>query len=184
MPYAVTLRLDSRGKREVERLWRLIDASGVAPSIANIGYAPHVTLSRHETLDPLAVSDLLDGFAAGMPPIDVRIDRLACFTEPTHVLWLGIEPTDSLAAFHAALRQLLPNAQWHPHTEAGRWVPHVTLVTAIPSATVLTKLEAAVSDLFQPFAARLDRLDLVRFPPLEVLNSLRLAGAHAVRGRH
>jgi len=59
-----------------------------------------------------------------------------------------------------------------PYYQIGRYVPHVTLASdlADPAAAV-----AALVPLPLPIAATLDRLDVVRFRPVEVLESHILA---------
>ena len=184
MPYAITLTLDDRGADRVRKLWRSIDESGLAKSTANLKYAPHVTLTRHGDLDTLATSDLLESFAAGLPALTLRIDRLAAFERPAPVLFLGIHDNTELKAFHARLASLVAATKPDEQTKPDQWVPHVTLTAGMPAGRKRGELEALVAKLFQPFDARLDHLDLVRFPPVAIVNSIALGGRHAVNHVH
>lgn len=184
MPYAVTLKLDEAGAAEVRRLWRVLDDSGVARSVAMLDYPPHITLSRHDVLDPLATADLLEGFAAGLPPVNVMIERLATFTRPSNVLWAGPAEHTELGAFHSRLRRLLAAHAWDPQTEVQQWVPHITLTTSVADAAALERASKLVAPAFRAFAARLVELELVRFPPVTVVASFELGGLHATGSLH
>ncbi len=188
MPYAVTLTLDPQSSAEVRRLWQAIDASGLAQSIAGLDYAPHVTLSRFADLDAITTADLIETFAAGLPALPVRIDRLATFENPSPVLFLGLVPDPALIAFHARLDGLLaktlPSTTADPQTRSGQWIPHVTLTMALPSGPQRNELQMRVADAFTPFDARLVALDLVRFPPVTVLDTALLDGRHAAAKLH
>jgi 2'-5' RNA ligase len=178
MPYATTLRLDHAGSLAVERLWKAIDASGIAKSTAHLGYDPHITLSRHDDLDPLDAADALDQFVAGFAPIPVEITHVGSFEAPTPVVWLAPARQPSLLALHAALRKLFAGPAWHPHTEPSTWTPHITLATAIPDAPAFARVQDIVATAFEPFETILDRVDLVRFPPVQILETAPLTGSH------
>jgi 2'-5' RNA ligase len=178
MPYAVTLTLDDLAATRVRRLWRIVDDSGHAPSVANLDYPPHVTLARFQDLDPLTTADVIDTFAAGLSALTVHIDRLATFERPSPVLFLGTAENDALLAFHARLAALLGDANADPHTRSGHWVPHVTLSTALPEGDARLRLQRTIADAFKPFDATLAKIELVRFPPVRVLNTTPLDGRH------
>ncbi len=65
---------------------------------------------------------------------------------------------------HAALPGLTPHAHYRPDA----WMPHVTLSGALadPAAAL-----ALLLPLWRPVTGRLDRVDLVRFRPVDVLYS-------------
>lgn len=184
MPYAVTLRLDMTGARAVEALWQAIDASGIARSVSVLGYDPHITLARQADLDPLATADLLDQFAAGLAPIEIEMTAVGIFEHPTPVVWLATAENSALHALHRSLRGLFPSAAWHPQTEPAAWQPHIALVTEIADAQAFQRIQAFVAERFTPFACRLDRLELVRFPPVHVLESIPLEGAYTAGRAH
>ena len=184
MPYAVTLRLDPVGARAVEVLWNAIDASGIARSVSMLGYDPHITLARQADLDPLQTADLLDQFAAGLASIDVEITTFGVFEQPTPVVWLAPAECAALRALHTSLRSLFLSAPWHPHTEPAQWQPHVSLATEIADQRTFERLQSFVAERFEPFACRLDRLELVRFPPVHVLESIPLEGAFVAARAH
>ncbi len=180
MPYAITLTLDEKSGTKVRKLWQSIEDSGLAKSVAGLKYEPHITLARHSDLDPIATADLLDSFAAGLPAITVVVDRLAAFERPTPVLFLGIKDNPELRAFHTRLTPLIIGTGADAHTaETIAWVPHITLTTSLPKSQKRADLENLVAHAFEAFEARLDRLDLVRFPPVAILNTAPLGGRHA-----
>lgn len=178
MPYAITLTLDEKSGAKVRKIWRCIEDSGLAKSVAGLKYEPHITLARHVDLDPIATADLLDSFAAGLPAITISVDRLAAFERPTPVLFLGLKDSRELRTFHTRLTPLIIGTGADPNAEAISWVPHVTLTTSMPKGQKRADLENLVAHAFEAFEARLDRLDLVRFPPVAILNTALLGGRH------
>jgi 2'-5' RNA ligase len=181
MPLAIVLCLDPPGAGEIGRLWQLVDASGLARSAAALGYPPHVTLARCEALDVEATSPLLEAFIAGIAAPRVPMARVGAFREPAHVIWIGPDPLPLLVDMHRALHGLV-REPWHPHTEPNAWVPHVTI--AITPAEQHEAVGRLVGDAFQPFWCSLARLELVRFPPVEVLGSWALATEAAPKRLH
>ena len=176
MPYAITLTLDDKSSAKVRKLWRKIDDSGLAKSVTGLNYAPHVTLARHVDLDPLATADVLDSFAAGLPAVTILIDRLAAFERPAPVMFLGLKDNPELRAFHARITPLIIGNSSEGKPEKDIWVPHVTLTTGMPKGQKRTDLEQLVAHEFSAFEARLVGLELVRFPPVAILNSAVLGG--------
>jgi len=59
-----------------------------------------------------------------------------------------------------------------PHYRSNAWVPHVTVSGTLADPT---RALAALLPLWQPLSGILDRVELVRFRPVEILQS------HALR---
>jgi hypothetical protein len=76
-----------------------------------------------------------------------------------------------LLSLHAAVADSLPNLPIHPHYRRNAWVAHVTLTGALsdPGAAL-----AALLPLWRPMTGCLFQADIVRFRPVEVLQSRTL----------
>jgi 2'-5' RNA ligase len=88
------------------------------------------------------------------------------------VIWVAPVVTEQLLARHATLyAALVPNSV-DPHYHPGAWVPHVTLSQGAQS--VAHAIEVASSVWPGPIRGCGDRVDLVRFRPVEILCSKAL----------
>ena len=103
-------------------------------------------------------------------------DTATASTVTTHVATeiLGI-PVAALLDRHAALCAALPAA--HPNYRPGAWIPHVTLADDVTAGTVGAGIDL-VAERFHPFTAILDRVELLRFPPITLLWHAHLAAAN------
>jgi hypothetical protein len=87
-------------------------------------------------------------------------------------LFLAPVVTSALLERHAALLTSLVGEPTDPHYECCRFVPHVTPASHLADPAMAV---AALNPLPLPITAVLDRLDVVRFRPVEVLESHILA---------
>ena len=168
MPVAVTFRLDRVAAEQVDRLSRLLAERGISRYRDRLGYPPHVTLVRREDLERDPALRVLRRFAAQLAPHPIRLEALSCFPDDRSVLWLA-------PAFDAELRilqqrlytDLAPFLCEPMHCEPRSWVPHITLAAGL-SAGEASAAMTLLSPESQPIAGVLDRIELVRFPPVEV----------------
>lgn len=177
MAQAVTLRLDGSGCGRVEALWRALATRGVDDSRLTLGYAPHVTLAVFPDEVPVGeLTEALRALARSFGPVPLRFYGYGVF--PGHggpdVVWLSPMPTDRLRALQTALCVTLHGRKPMPHWEPATWVPHVTLAEG--PGVAARALEALCPLWDGPFAASCDRVELVRFPPVRVLEGLPLDG--------
>lgn len=175
MPYAITLRFDEATAPPVTAMWRGLAARGASDDAARLGYAPHITLAvLPDTADTARLLDAASDLARQAGPLDLSFPGVGFFPGTPAVMFLAPAPTRALLAWHDALLTRLAGETIDPHYQPGHWVPHVTL------AKDLTHPAAAFAVLDPwplPVAARLDRLEVVRFRPVHVLASHLLAGA-------
>lgn len=170
MPYALTLKsLDPRADA-LERLCEAAARFEAEPSMAALGYAPHITLAIYDEIDIGALSDLAGRIARAWPVQHLRFRAVRHFEGPPHVLWAEPDNAPALFAMHAAIHDAIDPARCRPHYRPAAWVPHCSLATAIPDAGLQPALNWAVSqriDLCVTFGA----IDCVAFPPVEILCS-------------
>ena len=86
---------------------------------------------------------------------------------------MGSSNRDALVlARHAAMQAALPDLAVHAHYRVGSWVPHVTLAGALNDPG---RALSVLLPLWRPVTGFLNQLDLVRFRPVEVLQSYSLS---------
>jgi len=181
MPLAVTLRLDAASAAPVEALWRGLAEAGVDDDCLRLGYPPHLTLGIWpEEVAPVATLEAaMLWLAEECPALPVAFSGLGVFPGAPAVLYAAPVPNAALLACHAALAEALPGVDCHPHCRPGHWVPHVTLGQATSAARAV---EVLLPLWPGPVQGWLDRLELVRFRPVEVLRSLVLRAAPTPAG--
>ncbi len=172
MAYAFCLRLDAETEAAVATLWRALATGGAGDDMVRLGYAPHVSLA---VLDDEPLRSAVDAALAilrGDADFGVQIGGAGRF-EGTSIVWLSVEGR-ALAGLHRRLLGQLPVDQVRAHYRAGAWVPHVTLQMMGDAKRAL-----AIARERWPVgrAARVVGLELVRFPPIQVLDRIALGGA-------
>ena len=171
MPLAVTLRLDSVSADDVRRLLATLAAQGIADDVLRLDYAPHVTLAVvPDAIGAAALQAAVAGLA--IPALAVEIPGFGVFAGPPAVLWLAPVATAALLHWQAALVAGLGAVD--PHYRPGSWVPHVTLAQALPGLAAAGTALAALAACWRPINGWLDRIEVLRFRPVEVLSSREL----------
>ncbi|HEY0419112.1 MAG TPA: 2'-5' RNA ligase family protein [Acetobacteraceae bacterium] len=170
MPYAVTLRLDDASAARIQALTETLADRGFAggPSV----YPPHVTLGLYgDEADAEALAASVATLGASWRPLRVHLAAIGIFPGSPCTLWLLPVTTSALLVRHA---QLVGRHTAHPHYASGAWVPHVTLLQRLAGPEEAGAALAASAALWQPHAALLDRVELVRFHPVEIVASCSL----------
>jgi 2'-5' RNA ligase len=166
VPLAVTLRVDDRA---AERLDALRLAARDATDPPHHGYPPHLTLAVVPEDTVAAAEAALRRLSDGWDRLPLRIAGLGAFPAPVPVLWAAPVVTAELLARQEALCNALAGVPIDPHYRPGAWVPHVTLGEG-------RDLGDASLARHGPIEARLERVELVAFPPPAVLRTEMLAG--------
>lgn len=168
MSIAVTLRMQAQDAGPVVALMQRLADAGIARDQLDLGYGPHLTLAVWDEarigIDP----DALGRIAADRDAPACVLSAVAFFPG---VIWLAPAACARLLALHDAVTAAWPDPV--AHYRRGAWTPHVTLSAGIADpAAALT----ALGPLPLPLPARFDRLECVRFPPVQVLRSVPLRG--------
>jgi 2'-5' RNA ligase len=163
MPYAVTLRLDANAAAHVRRLQAVLAADDL------VEYAPHVTLAVYPDDSRIdALQRTVEALVAQWSALPVEFAALGVFPGPESVLWVAPVVTAELLRRNAELVAALPAAS--PHYRGGGWVPHVTLAQPLAEDRAAAAI-AALVPVWQPFSGLLDRVDIVHFMPVQMLES-------------
>jgi len=182
MTYAVTLPLDVDAAARVRALWDALSTAGFVNHAERLGYEPHLTLALLDDVsDTAGLCQIVSDISADWPAMRLSLSAVATFPSDPVTLWLAPTVTAALLGLHAALCAALPAA--HPNYRPGAWIPHVTLADDVTSGTLGAGIEL-VAERFQSFTVILDRVDLLRFPPITLLWRAPLAAAHTHRALH
>ena len=172
MPLAITLRFDPDSAASIGRLWDALAEAGIDRDRQALGYSAHVTLAIYP--DEASVSMLVaavERVARLWTPIPITMFGFGVFPGPPAILFAAPVTTPALLDRQKVLTDALSDLSVHPHYQRNRWVPHVTLSGPLRDAGIAL---AALLPLWQQVAGRLDRVDIVRFRPVEVLRSWSL----------
>jgi 2'-5' RNA ligase len=169
MAFAVTLRLDPVSAASIEEVRRAVATDSNDTDPLHVCYAPHVTLAIYPDDTALdSLRDAVEQLAGQWRALPVTLSALGIFPGPTPVIWAAPVVTSALLVRRAAIHVARPELPAHQHYRADTWVPHVTLAGAVQDAGPVL---SALLRIWQPVTGVLDRVELVHFPPVEVLES-------------
>lgn len=138
-------------------------------------YGPHVSLAVCDGRPPDGMEAALGRLAGMQSPVVITVSGPAVFVGDVMTVYAVVTPTVDLLACHRAVHDTLALTGGHAVYAPGHWVPHCTLAINVPRDRLGAALAKAADDL-QPLSATLDRLELVTFPPVEVVVSRPIAG--------
>ncbi|WP_428483800.1 2'-5' RNA ligase family protein [Rhodopila sp.] len=168
----MTLRFDSICAASVEEMWRILAKDSIDTGLYHLCYPPHITLAIFP--DEVSGEVLQAAFAqitAVWQALPVTLNGLGIFPGSPSVLWAVPVVTRELLDLHAMVCDTLPDVTIHPHYQPSFWIPHVTLSRAVENPD---RAIAALLPGWHSISGFLDQADLVRFHPLEVVQSQAL----------
>jgi 2'-5' RNA ligase len=145
-----------------------------APSMAGLGYPPHVTLAVYECIREEQLRDALHHVFDNQSSISLRFNRLSCFEQPNLVVWAAPEPCQPLMRVHAAIHELIDPASCEVHYRPNNWVPHCTLATGI-TETYKSEAITLANESMEAFEVTFDSADCVQFSPIRIIEELSLS---------
>jgi 2'-5' RNA ligase len=173
MPLAVTLRLDDKTAVPVERMWRALAEQTGDDDALQLGYAPHLTLAVLPGANEIAeIEKASFELADNWDALPFTLAGFGIFPARSPAIWIAPVATEPLLARHEALCAALAPNPIDPHYRPGAWVPHITLSQGV--RRVGPAVEAALSFWSGPIRGWADKVDLVRFRPVEILRSKTL----------
>ena len=172
MPYAITLCLDPGSAAVIEGLWQTLARSGLDTDRDHLGYAPHITVGIYPDGAPAdRLQAVVAQFARQWSPLAVTLSGFGVFPGPSSILWVAPVVTAEMLARHLALQTALSDLAGDAHYHPGAWMPHITLSGVLhdPGPAL-----SALASGWRPLRGQLERLELVRFRPIERLSSYDL----------
>ncbi|MGC4799061.1 2'-5' RNA ligase family protein [Micromonospora saelicesensis] len=119
----------------VRAVWGRLAAAGLPSLARNIHPTnrPHLTLAAVDEFPPGVEHRLTDLFDAALP-VPVTLDRVVVLDGSAPLVWL-VRPTPALTALHAAVWDVLAEADGHrPWHAPDAWVPHLSLALRFRNA--------------------------------------------------
>jgi len=168
LPYAFNLALDPETANEIERIYARLAALQVPDRDLITQYGPCVTLLV--VADGVSAEIVTKVLAWKLPALGALP---VTFTEPCIIpgappaLSLRASPTDGLLALHDAIYTELPEAEVHLHYRPAYWQPHLKLANVPGDQAVAAGLIAALAAEWRPLSGRLDRLEVMHYPPVQ-----------------
>jgi 2'-5' RNA ligase len=171
MPFAITLGLDAAAAQCVEAMWRTLASRDASDDAVQLGYPPHLTLAVFADESSQARLVAAARGVMARPGLPITLVSLGLFPGTPSALFLAPVVTPALLAMHAEILAAVDGEPIEPHYQCGHWVPHITLAKDLthPAAAV-----AALDPLLLPIDGLLDRIEVVRFRPVEILASHQL----------
>ncbi|TXI11489.1 MAG: 2'-5' RNA ligase family protein, partial [Rhizobium sp.] len=110
---------------------------------------------------------------ANVRPLSVEFSGIDHFPNEMLVLWA--RPTDErvLKRIHRAIHGEIDPALCHEHYRPDRWQPHCTVAMKIPASAAERALAWAKATP-AGFTLVFDVVDCVSFPPVEIINEVKL----------
>lgn len=168
MAIALTLCLDSEAAKRVDSLCAALAERGISDYAARLGYRPHLTLLRGTEIDMATVLPGLRDFAADLNALAVRLDALSVFAGDSPVLWLALSDNPPLSRAQAGLYEVVSSSVTGKiYSDPDTWIPHVTLAEGLTDAALVAAMDV-LTPSFGPIDGQLNRLELVRFPPVHI----------------
>ena len=169
MGVALTLKATGQSAQLIRDLWQRVGKFETAPSMATLGYAPHISFLVCDQADPDELAQIALPILREMPRLAVTFSRLEWFLAPRRVLWAAPDEQSvaSLLAAHAALHGALPDLRCQPHYALGNWIPHCTLGLAF-SDVHRPAAEQFANQALPPTNVVFDTADVITFPPVTV----------------
>ncbi|TNC09563.1 2'-5' RNA ligase family protein [Methylobacterium terricola] len=174
MGFAISLRSDHPSAGTVRALWRDAAPFEERPSMARLGYPPHITLAIYDDgVREDEARDALDHACRDLPALRLTFDAIRTFEGPPLVLWAAPRPDPMLYAAHAAIHAVIDPAGCRPHYRPGAWIPHCSLATQVRHECRDDALAFAHAPR-AAFEVIFDALDCIAFPSLMPLALRRL----------
>ena len=173
MAHAISLKAVNDTADPIRALWQEVARFESRPSMAALGYPPHLTLAVYDDIPLVQVSDALREAFAGRWALRLTFTRLRFFDDPL-VLWVEPSPSADLTSAHARVHACIDPQLCHPRYRPGAWVPHCTLGTQI----LAKHREEAIAFADRPipsFEVVFDVADCVSFAPVVVMAEQPLA---------
>jgi len=168
VPYAFNLTPDPETANEIERIYARLAVLRVPDHDLVTQYGPCVTLLV--VTNQVSAEVITKVLAWKLPALSTSP---VTFTEPwvmpgaPPTLSLRASPTDELLALHDAIYTELPEAEVHLHYRPAYWQPHLTLANVPGGPVAAAGLVAALASGWQPLSGWLDRLEVMRYPPVQ-----------------
>jgi 2'-5' RNA ligase len=176
MPFAVTMRLDDGAADRIRKMWLNLSRIGLALDCLVPRNEPHVTLAVLESYDDVEeLRSIVVSFAPGLSQVTLEFHAIGVYLGLGSALCLLATPNIAMLKMQEKLVRQLRNGRVGLHYTAGNWTPHVTLSREIHQVELIAKGIEMLAGTWEPLVCVARRLELVRYLPVSVLETVPLA---------
>ncbi|MCB8838158.1 2'-5' RNA ligase family protein [Aurantimonas sp. VKM B-3413] len=164
-----------RSSEAAPAFWRTVERASeleIEPSVATLGYPPHLTLVRYDDVDQKRLEEALHAFH-GVRAFSLKFHHMRIFKGDVSVLWLAPCPDSRLLEVHAKVQAMVGDDRCDPHYCEGTWLPHCTLAASIPRSRQ-TEAEALANEPIEPIEITFDEAEALEWPPIRSIRRQRL----------
>ncbi|TCU17191.1 2'-5' RNA ligase superfamily protein [Rhizobium sullae] len=173
MPHGISLKCSNETALPIVELWHEAATFEPAPSMKALDYPPHITLAIYEDFVPDESIGVLSRIFGTQPAVTVTFSGIRYFQNEFLVLWARPVSNDRLQQLHAAIHSEIDPTLCREYYRPSCWEPHCTIAMKIPRSMFEPAINWAEEKRAE-FSVTFDAVDIVRFPPVEVLSEVRL----------
>lgn len=173
----VELGFDTDTETAIRTLWARLARAGFEGTPARSGVQPHISLLSAAQMDARRMDETLQRLAQTEPRLPVAFSHLGVFAGPDgFVLFLGVTPTARLIRLQQTIyTAAIPHARRiSPFTEPDSVDFHCTLAIGLDRRGVAQAV-SAVAAAGWPAKGRGERMDLMGYPPAQIVARARMA---------
>jgi 2'-5' RNA ligase len=175
MPISITIPLNDDAADVVREIWHRLSRIGLALDCLVPVNKPHITLAVLQKDSPLLrLRETLHANGKERSCLEVPIPLVGIFPGATSSICLLPTKTPQLATLHQNLVDKISPSNILSHYHPVHWIPHVTLSRNIRDAKLAAAGLQCVLDFWEPIQLRLNAIEIVRFLPVETLESVQL----------
>lgn len=164
MAFGVSLLFNSEIADEIGDHWIRLDKAGIASSMLDLIYPPHVTLAVYDELHVNAAIASLDRIFGNIEQMSATLTGLSTFGPGSGVCYAALAPSPDLMRLHASVVGAIGET-CRLHYRPGRWTPHCTLATGMTDDNTIRARELLDGD-WQSLTGVFRAASLVEFVPV------------------
>ncbi len=175
MSVSVELNFDSVSEKYVQGLWNVLHGPGLGDRLLELQYTPHLSLGVWDEVELPVLLDVVKRFAREIHDFPLHFSTLGQFYGKEGVVFCAPVFTQDLWNAHSYLHRHTINLRQgaQVHYLPNRWVPHCTLGRSL-SIQEKAEAMALLNQSFSPFTARIHRISLVSYYPIQEHLALQL----------
>jgi 2'-5' RNA ligase len=135
---------------DVRRLWQRFEREFGCRAVQEFGH-PDLAFQGGQCTDQSALRAEISLWASAVDPLEIEINGVGCFENPSPVVFLSVVPTPELQRIHCDLNRIVAHhcTELFPEYLPERWVPHVTIAMQDITVDVMRRALAEF-DGYQP----------------------------------
>lgn len=173
MPFALSMKATGPTAARIRDLWTTFGRFEAEPSMQALNYPPHVTLAIYDRIDEPLLRTALRSVFDDCPAFELKFEKVSCFEDPAFVVWAAPAHSDLLQRAFAAVHEVIDPSICREHYRPHVWVPHCSLATDVTENNRAAAKSLALQPI-EPFEVMFDRADCVEFPPVRIIEEIRL----------